>query len=229
MLPFFRQIKWQIAQFFEIRWWNNYLKGKNPSEYLSWKKGYWQKVLDLTQENSPDDLKNKLQKIDAEQNIIWDAGCGPAGIFILFEKAKVFATDPLLDSYRKEKLLFRSNAQNIKFITAPLEQTHLPEKCDTLFCMNALNHVKNIDQATQQLVSNLQENGLFICSLDCHRFNWLKYIFRLIPGDLLHPHQYNLEDYLELFQKYGLKPISTAQIKKGNIFNHDLLVLSKSE
>lgn len=226
MLPFFRQIKWQIAQFFEIRWWNNYLKGKDAEEYLSWKKGYWKKVLDLAKENLPNDLKSKLSGVDSEQNIIWDAGCGPAGIFIMFDKAKVFATDPLLDSYKKEKLLFRNDAQNIEFITAPLEKTHLPIKSDILFCMNALNHVENIDRATQQFISNLKENSLVICTLDCHRFNLLKHIFRLIPGDLLHPHQYSLKDYIELFQKYGLKPIANVQIKKGNIFNHDLMIFS---
>ena len=37
--------RWQVAQFFEIRWWKNYLKGKDVESYLKWKKSYWKDFL----------------------------------------------------------------------------------------------------------------------------------------------------------------------------------------
>jgi 2-polyprenyl-6-hydroxyphenyl methylase/3-demethylubiquinone-9 3-methyltransferase len=43
MIPL--SLKWKIAQFFEIRWWRNYLSEKSKDEYLAWKRNYWQQFL----------------------------------------------------------------------------------------------------------------------------------------------------------------------------------------
>ena len=48
--------KWNLAQNIELRWWKNYLQDKNPTEYLVWKKEYWNNLLaqinDLKFENA---------------------------------------------------------------------------------------------------------------------------------------------------------------------------------
>ena len=38
-----KTLKWNIAQKAELKWWENYLKGKNVDQYHTWKKAYWQK------------------------------------------------------------------------------------------------------------------------------------------------------------------------------------------
>mgnify|MGYP000653264023 CR=1 FL=1 len=56
--------RWHIAQFFEIRWWRRYLKHRDKSGYLNWKRGYW---LDFLQ-------KSDLQLPPGAR--VLDAGCG---------------------------------------------------------------------------------------------------------------------------------------------------------
>lgn len=227
MLQILWKIKWQLAQFFEIRWWQHYLKKKNDQKYLHWKKNYWQGILNLAESISHEPHQSIIRNADQPGNIIWDAGCGPAGIFIFFDKAKILATDPLLKDYSSKNLLFSSNKENVKFYNSAMENTELPGQCDLVFCMNALNHVRDLDKATEKLQTNLKSNGVLVCTLDCHRYNLLKHIFRLIPGDVLHPHQYNLEDYIDLFKKFDLKTLATSRIKNGKIFDHYLLLIEK--
>jgi hypothetical protein len=38
-------MKWEIAQFFEIRWWQHYLGQQEVEDYLSRKKNYWEGIL----------------------------------------------------------------------------------------------------------------------------------------------------------------------------------------
>ena len=66
-------LRWQIAQWFELRWWRRYLSGKDKERYYSWKKQYWNDLL----EQIADVLPYK------ELGSIADLGCGPAGIFIV--------------------------------------------------------------------------------------------------------------------------------------------------
>ena len=84
------KFRWKIAQFFEAWWWRNYLRGKSIPDYLEWKRQYWWAFLEKIELN-----------VGPEANIL-DAGCGPAGIFILFPENKVTAVDPLLAIVRVE-------------------------------------------------------------------------------------------------------------------------------
>ncbi|MEM6726326.1 MAG: class I SAM-dependent methyltransferase [Bacteroidota bacterium] len=79
--------RWRLAQAAEIRWWQRYLRKKEPESYLSWKRDYWENFLE------------KIQCIVPSQAHILDAGCGPAGIFTIFPENQVTAIDPLLYHY----------------------------------------------------------------------------------------------------------------------------------
>ena len=96
-------LRWKVAQWFELRWWKNYLHGKNKEEYLAWKKNYW---LNMLAEIAAD------VKIDAEK-IICDLGCGPAGIFIALPGNKVTAVDPLIDAYENQTPFFSKSENNV--------------------------------------------------------------------------------------------------------------------
>ena len=76
--------RWKVAQKAEIGWWKRYLKKKPVGDYIEWKRKYWTEFL-----SSVSDV------IDVDQDHeILDAGCGPAGIFIILEGNKVTAIDP---------------------------------------------------------------------------------------------------------------------------------------
>ena len=210
-------IKWKLAQFFELLWWRKYFLFKTKDSYYTWKKNYWQSLV------------SSLKTINiTDKNTIADLGCGPAGIFILFDKNEVIAVDPLLEKYKKNLSFFDpSTYPNVNFFDATIEDFVCKEKFDFVFCMNAINHVANIQKAFQK-ICDLSSDKLIV-SIDAHNHNFLKTIFRLIPGDILHPHQYNLEEYKTFLSERNFKIIETNCIKKDFIFNHYILVAQKNE
>lgn len=212
-------IRWQIAQWFELQWWKRYLKGKDKQQYLIWKRNYWQQVLNqvLTQVN--------LQPTST----VADLGCGPAGIFIALPQNKVTAVDPLLIKFESTLPFFkRSDYPNVTFITSTIEAFETSEKFDRVFCMNAINHVHNIQQGFGCLRKACKPGGVIAVSIDAHNFPFFKYLFRAIPGDILHPHQYDLNEYKNFVDHDGWKTTQTVLLKQEFFFNHYLLIAKRN-
>ena len=206
-----QSMKWKIAQGLEIKWWRRYLKDKDVGEYLAWKRDYWRGFLRQ--------INIHIREFDNAR--VLDAGCGPAGIFILLEDADVTAIDPLLDRYNAEIDHFSlEKYPGIVFKNTTLEAFHADEKFNYIFCLNALNHVSDIEKATANLMHHLAPGGQLILSIDCHKYNPLKHLFRLIPGDALHPHQMSLGDYKDLVVKCGGAVKEEVKLKGGRIFDY---------
>ena len=115
-----------------------YLKNKDTTEYAAWKTQYWRNLLleiGLLHENNA-----------AVDNKILDAGCGPAGIFMIFDKNQlVDALDPLIDEYEATLPHFkRAFYPNVRFLNQPLEELNAKNTYDYIFCLNAINHVSNL-------------------------------------------------------------------------------------
>lgn len=209
------KLRWKIAQAAELRWWKNYLRERPVKEYLSAKKRYWQRVLD------------QIDIHPAKGNTILDAGCGPAGIFLILNDHKIDAIDPLLDQYEAILPHFRpKNHPNVNFIQCSLEQFNPSLQYDFIFCLNAINHVSDIHRSLDILLSALTPGGQLIISTDAHKHSWLQPIFKAIPGDILHPHQYNLQEYRQMLLTRGAKIEQELCLKKGNIFDYWLWVVS---
>jgi len=212
------KMRWQIAQWFELRWWKNYLGGKTKEEYLNWKRGYWQNLLQF--------ISNGV-KLDSAKNVA-DLGCGPAGIFIALPDNKIVAVDPLLDEYETHLPFFKtSDYPNNTFIESTIEDFSTEKKFDIVFCMNAINHVNNIEKAFETLKKICADNGVIVLSIDAHNYSLPKYLFRLLPGDILHPHQYDLKDYKLLLAKDGWKVSVPYFMKHEVLFNHYILIARK--
>lgn len=209
-------IKWKIAQSLEIKWWQRYLKNKDVNEYLAWKKQYWNSLLEKIP-NLP-----KLQQLQ-----ILDAGCGPAGIYTVLEHNTVDALDPLLDKYKILPHFLPNLYANTTFISSKIEDIDEQNKYDVIFCLNVINHVENIESAYQALVRALKPNGYLYISVDAHRFSLLKKIFQLLPGDALHPHQYNLAEYENFLQQQKVKIFPSVLIKREAIFDYYLCIAQK--
>jgi SAM-dependent methyltransferase len=213
--------RWKIAQWFELHWWQNYLRGKDKTAYLAWKKNYWQTLLSII----ADDVKLN------SSNSIVDLGCGPAGIFIAFSQNKVTAVDPLLNEYEKHTQFFSQNDYpNVNFVKSTIEDFDAGSLTyDLVFCMNAINHVHDIEKGFEQLKKLCANNSTIIVSIDAHNFSFFKYLFRLVPGDILHPHQYDLDEYKSMLAKDGWTISTPALLKHEFFFDHYVLVAKKGK
>ncbi|MBC8046677.1 MAG: methyltransferase domain-containing protein [Fimbriimonadaceae bacterium] len=213
-----KTLKWNIAQKAELRWWENYLKVKDVEQYHIWKKKYWQKLLDLIALTCP---------VSQDMHVL-DAGCGPSGIFMNLEKCHVFALDPLLDAYDKNLQHFKkSNFPYVKFYSMPLEKFSSGKKYDIVFCMNAINHVSDLKGCYDLLADHVKPGGKLVVTIDAHNYSFFKNLFRIIPGDILHPHQYDLEEYEAFLTDRNFKILQSENLKQKFFFDHYIQVAEK--
>lgn len=181
--------------------------------YLAWKKDYWKQFLEAIQLSPKPNTK------------VLDAGCGPAGIFTALENCSVTAVDPLLSEYEKLDHFSRASFLNVQFLPVPLEGFSAEQSFDYVFCLNVINHVRDLEGVSRVLAKAAKENATVVISVDAHRHRWLKPIFKLVPGDILHPHQFDLEEYVDLFSKAGLDLVSKLLYREEFLFDYWVLTL----
>jgi 2-polyprenyl-3-methyl-5-hydroxy-6-metoxy-1,4-benzoquinol methylase len=210
-------LKWKLAQKLELKWWKNYLNNKDVPTYLDWKRNYWNQFLQEISESVT---------IRANENIL-DAGSGPAGIFMVLEDCKVTAVDPLLEQYKTLPHFSKERYPKVQFETSSIEAYQPSYTFDKVFCLNAINHVADIEKAYDKLFEFTAVGGLMIVSIDSHRFGFLKHLFRLIPGDALHPHQYDLAEYRKFITDRNGTILQEIKSKPGNIFDYWVMVVRK--
>lgn len=211
-------LRWKTAQFAERKWWQHYLKNKPKDEYLRWKKSYWQEIFNLCLPHIQFDNKTH----------VLDAGCGPAGIFMLFPELQVTAFDPLLNSYESDLPHFSKQMYpSVQFIQSSIENFSNPTPFDVVFCMNAINHVIDIQHCYNQLLEHTKVGGYLIVTIDAHNFSLFKHIFRLLPGDILHPHQYDVEDYKEFLTTRHAEIKYIQKLKQEFFFDHYIMIAKK--
>lgn len=207
--------RWRVAQFFEILWWKKYLRNKDKSEYLYGKKKYWEKIIQ----------EIALQIGLSNQRHVLDVGCGPSGIYLVLNNLEIDALDPLINKYQESLFFFdRSDYQNVNFIHTSFEEFIITKKYDVVFCMNAINHVSNLQACFDKLVALTKIHGYLVITIDAHNFSFFKKLFRMMPVDILHPHQYDLSEYINMPVNRGCKMIFEKCLKKEFLFDHYLLV-----
>ncbi|NRB48514.1 MAG: methyltransferase domain-containing protein [Saprospiraceae bacterium] len=205
-------IRWRLAQFWEIRWWRWYLRDKDKTVYLRKKAEYWDRIVAVCE----------LELSGAEA--ILDAGCGPAGIFMVLRGNPLIGVDPLLEKYQESLAHFDpDNYPQVQFVNSTLEAYSPDQPFEIIFCCNVINHVADLGESLDKLSSWLKPGGTLILSIDVHNHKGLKHLFRLIPGDILHPHQHDLEDYQGMLRERGFRLEKTTQLKKGGIFDYYLI------
>ncbi len=215
------QWRWKIAQSFEILWWKRYLKNKPKADYLLWKMQYWRNFLH-------DIHLGELLDVSRDTKIILDAGCGPAGIFTVLDNHSVIGLDPLMEAYTKNVSQFLiGDYKHTSFLNQSIESFEGHGLFDYVFCLNAINHVENLKKAVDVLVQATNEDGTLIISVDAHRSKLLQRIFSLLPGDILHPHQYTLLQYKSIFKNQGIEVKTEVLKKREPIFDYYVLVLKK--
>ncbi len=208
-------LRWKIAQFFESIWWRWYLHGKEPVVYLNWKRNYWA------------DFKKRFGIEIKEGTRILDAGCGPAGIFISLTGHQVTAVDPLLSKYRRLPHFQVVNTANILFLESTLEELESPHEYDVVFCLNVINHVADMNRSLKKLRDVMKERGVLYLSVDAHRSGFVRNLFQQIQGDILHPHQFTLPDYVQLIENQGFTVMNSQLVKKEWISSYHLITAMK--
>lgn len=213
-----KKIRWAIAQFFEKFWWKNYLKKKDPSEYLQWKKNYWMSFIE--------DIQFNFKENDG---INLDIGCGPAGTFILSEETNTqwFALDPLLDNYENLDIFNPTAYPKVEFIHSSFEDFETENRFDNIFCINAINHFITLKENFEKLNALLKQDGTLILSTDAHNYSFLKWILYALPLDILHPHQYTAFEYEQMMTESGFEIISKTLKKREFIFSYYIYSLRK--
>jgi len=209
--------RWRLAQAAEKRWWQHYLSGQEVNEYLLQKKAYWQRILHAFSIDLPPKAR------------VLDAGCGPAGIFIALEQQRVMAIDPLLTAYDTLDHFDRSWYSWVDFQESTLEKWSTNMPFPWVFCLNAINHVADLELAIRHLTEVTAQDGQLLLTVDVHRSSWLKGIFRAIPGDILHPHQHGQADYLERLRKMGWTIRQVETLKTGTIFDYIGIYATRSD
>lgn len=211
--------KWKVAQKLELKWWKKYLKGTDLQEYLKYKHQYW-----------IDFLKSIKLDYNALQNtFIYDVGCGPAGIFTILSQSKVIAVDPLLNQYKTELSVFNESKYPwVLFQSSTIESYKFGQKADSVFCLNVINHVIDIPKTLVNLNAGTKLGGQIIVSTDAHNFLLLKLIFKLIPGDMLHPHQYSQNEYKHFIENAGFKVTEEICLNRAFIFRYVVFKATKT-
>ncbi len=212
--------RWKTAQYAERKWWQRYLKNKEVTPYLTWKKEYWLTLLSRC---------HHYFILKTEHRVL-DAGCGPAGIFITLPDNEVTAFDPLINEYEHDLPHFKKSMYpHVTFIKAGLEEFHADKTFDVIFCMNAINHVHDIEQSTDRLVSFASPGAYIVITIDAHTHSIFKKIFRLLPGDILHPQQFDLNEYQRMFTSRGCDIEGTELLKHSFLFDHYMLIVRKRQ
>lgn len=209
-------IKWSLAQFLEKKWWTYYLSSKNPDEYLDKKKKYWVKVLQT------------IEVMVSPEDTVIDLGCGPAGIFTIFDgKNSAVGVDPLMGYYQKEFKNLFNQYHHTQFIQSPLETFIPTSESQLVFCLNAINHVQDIDACMMQVKVSGTSNALYIISSDLHRHHWAKKLLQWLPFDMLHPKQMDKRDFEYLIKRHGFAIIRKYTLDSKFLFDYDVYVLRR--
>jgi len=210
-------MKWRIAQFAELRWWQWYLGGKSFEEYLPLKKQYWQRIL----RDSDVALRDGMR--------ILDAGCGPSGVYTVLEKQQVDAIDPLLTAYRQKLKHFDpANYPWTRFRAQTIEALRASEVYDLIVCFNVINHVRDVELSLHCLLQALKPDGQLLLSVDAHRHRLLEKLFQTVPGDILHPHQHTEPVYRRMIRAAGGSVERSRCVRREFIFEHVVYRIGKN-
>ena len=76
-------------------------------------------------------------------------------------------------------------------------------------------------------MASAKKEGTVVLSIDVHRHQWLKRIFRAVPGDALHPQQHDRDDYRTALRQMGWRIVRERTARQGRIFDYWLVVLQQ--
>lgn len=215
-------LRWKLAQAAEIRWWKRYLAKRQPAEYLAWKRNYWRNLLETL---GFADLPEGARCLDA--------GSSLAGVFMVLQRQKVVAIDPLMQAYKEQLAPFfpqQDYPQVEEFRQQEIENMQEVAAYDYVFCLNVINHVARLREAIAALWRSLRAGGSLVLTVDAHNYRAFKHLFRLIPADVLHPQQNDLAEYIDLLRQLcpDSGEIRSQLLKREFFFSYYAIILQRN-
>ena len=151
----------KIAKDYELKYWKSH-KDDPPD-------GRSVKMVDIFSQNLLQSSLPKCQEDGFDLNpfrflksceVSADVGCGPrCGIFQTYRSPVMYAVDPLWKLYKKEGL--RQIPSGVKIFQGEAEYFTLPQQCDLIVSINALDHSGSLKSSIKNIMSNLKLGGLF--------------------------------------------------------------------
>lgn len=106
------------------------------------------------------DMCNNLHPIPSDAKVAADIGCGPWGGFFYATKfPTMYGVDPVWKSYYHYNLV--NVPEDVKVVDGYAQDFVLPELCDVMFSINAINHGGNIKNSLVNMMNYVKEGGLF--------------------------------------------------------------------
>lgn len=178
-------MRWQIAQQYERRYWEQWKLGESEKRKEIIRR-YWNWYLDT------------VSKRAALQGSILEIGCGPDGIINYSEAEERHGLDHLMDFYMSNFAL----SSEVRWKKGVGEDLPFPEgHFDSIVTTNILDHVKEPQRVLAEIHRCLKKEGHLILSVDCYLP--LYKTARVAKekagiGDALHPFSFFIQDVQEL-------------------------------
>src|SRR5665648_170477 len=195
-----KNTRWRIAQSFE----QSGLENKdNITEWLIVRRLTWQSLLDLLDGDIPFDNSKR----------ILDIGCGPTSIFLSLRTGQKYALDPNIEYLFKLHPFMRDveEYKDVTFLSSSIEKISYEKQFDTVFMINMLDHVNNLESIRDKIYEILKPGGSLVIVVDCYPDILVREIIRRFDVDLPHPHHFIEQDIIQMFNTYKLQKNCSAQ------------------
>jgi 2-polyprenyl-3-methyl-5-hydroxy-6-metoxy-1,4-benzoquinol methylase len=165
------QQEWIDSQQHEASFWSGQVKGGNDEQFRRW--GWY------SGHCFPDYFRDR----DFSNLHVADVGSGPRGILHYLQAARKVAVDPLMDQFKADG--HQINENEVIACTAGVEAVGdiWPGKFDVVFCLNCLDHCRDVSLGMDQLAKMLKAGGELVICVDMRH-----------PDDLDHLHKIRITD-----------------------------------
>jgi len=189
--------EWIVAQEEEKDCWKSLKEKLLSDHYYQEKSNYWKKLIARINKTPSDFLIDKTLEV----------GCGPTGIFLLYnnkeEKTNYHLLDPLIESYKD---LVPDYFKGFQAYECPIENLDHSKinSYKYILAINCIDHCFDLDSFCESInkVSN-DETDIYI-AVNTHKRSSTAKFWRTFQKVLepLHPYHFTSAEYNEIFQKF---------------------------
>ena len=188
-------------------------------------------------------LGDTLSFLEVKDKIIAEIGCGNGRIVNMLQELKPLKTF-VVEPSKSFEIIKKNNRNNNNIFYHNVDGANFKfeEKCDYIFSLGVIHHIKNPEDVIQNISSHLNDNGKFLCSVYAKENNKLlmnllnilsftkkiddKYVFALsfIFNLILIPYTF-LCKFLPI--KLPMKKYLTERFTKNNFKNRTHIIFDQ--
>lgn len=147
------QRSWEDSQMNEGHFWRVQSKQANTEQQS--RNSYYQSYL----------FPDFFDQADFTELTLIDVGSGPEGILHVLEAKRKIAVDPLMDLFGE--IGYNVQANDVEAVALSAEDLwKLSCSADIVFCLNALDHMRNLPTAAKQIIELIRPGGFLILCVD---------------------------------------------------------------